>query len=115
MLKPKQAECIRLMIQNPKMTGKELAEVLNVTEKTISQWKHKNAEFQEEYNSLVRNKIQYAATKALTKQLELLDSRNDMVAHLAAKDIMDRAGFNSIEKVELDADIGVTIIDDFKD
>lgn len=115
MLKPKQAECIRLMIQNPKMTGKELAEVLNVTEKTISQWKHKNAEFQEEYNSLVRNKIQYAATKALTKQLELLDSRNDMVAHLAAKDIMDRAGFNSIEKVELDADVGVTIIDDLKD
>ena len=55
MLKPKQVECLKLMMQNPKISGKELAEALNVTEKTISQWKNKNEEFQNEYNTLVRS------------------------------------------------------------
>lgn len=109
MLKPKQVECLKLMMQNPKISGKELAETLKVTEKTISQWKNKNTEFQEEYNTLVRSKIQYAATQALGKQIELLQSRNDMVAHLAAKDLMDRAGFNPTEKIEADLDTELTI------
>lgn len=111
MLKPKQVECLKLMMLNPKISGKELSEALNVTEKTISQWKNKNTEFQDEYNTLVRSKIQYAATQALGKQIDLLQSRNDMVAHLAAKDLMDRAGFNPVEKIEqeIDMDLNITV------
>ena len=109
MLNPKQVECLKLMMQNPKISGKELAEALKVTEKTISQWKNRNTEFQEEYNTLVRSKIQYAATQALGKQIDLLQSRNDMVAHLAAKDLMDRAGFNPVEKIDADIDTELTI------
>ena len=115
MLKPKQVECLKLMMQNPKISGKELAETLNVTEKTISQWKNKNTEFQDEYNTLVRSKIQYAATQALEKQIDLLKSRNDMVAHLAAKDLMDRAGFNPVEKVEQEIDMELNIKVDYGD
>lgn len=109
MLKPKQVECLKLMMQNPKIKGKDLAVALKVSEKTISQWKNKNPEFQDEYNALVRSKIQYAATQALGKQIELLQSRNDMVAHLAAKDLMDRAGFNPVEKIEQEVDTELTI------
>lgn len=115
MLKPKQVECLKLMMQNPKISGKDLSVALNVSEKTISQWKNKNQEFQEEYNALVRSKIQYAATKALGKQIDLLDSRNDMVAHLAAKDLMDRAGFNPVEKIEQDVDMDLKITMDYGD
>ena len=115
MLKPKQVECLKLMMLNPKISGKELAETLNVTEKTISQWKNKNTEFQEEYNALVRSKIQYAATQALGKQIDLLQSRNDMVAHLAAKDLMDRAGFNPIDKIEQTVDMELNITVDYGD
>ena len=115
MLKPKQVECLKLMMLNPKISGKELAETLNVTEKTISQWKNKNTEFQEEYNALVRSKIQYAATQALGKQIDLLQSRNDMVAHLAAKDLMDRAGFNPTDKVEQTVDMELNITVDYGD
>lgn len=113
MLKPKQVECLKLMMQNPKISGKELAETLNVSEKTISQWKNRNTEFQDEYNTLVRSKIQYAATQALGKQIDLLQSRNDMVAHLAAKDLMDRAGFNPVEKIEQDIDMDMNITVDY--
>ena len=115
MLKPKQVECLKLMMMNPKISGKDLAITLNVSEKTISQWKNKSPEFQDEYNALVRSKIQYAATQALGKQIELLQSRNDMVAHLAAKDLMDRAGFNPVEKVEQQVDMELNITVDYGD
>ena len=109
MLKPKQVECLKLMMQNPQIKGKDLAIALKVSEKTISQWKNQNTEFQDEYNALVRSKIQYAASKALGKQINLLDSRNDMVAHLAAKDLMDRAGFKPVDKIDVGGAIPVVI------
>ncbi len=115
MLNPKQVECLKMMMENPKISGKDLSLALNVTEKTISQWKNKNEEFQNEYNTLVRSKIQYAATKALGKQIELLDSRNDMVAHLAAKDLMDRAGFQPTDTIELKGGAKVVIVDDLEE
>lgn len=112
-LKPKQVECLKLMLSNPKIKGRELAEALNVTEKTISQWKHHDAEFQIEYKALVDSKLQYAATQALEKQITLLDSSNDMVAHLAAKDLLDRSGFKPTEKIEQAVDMELNITVDY--
>ena len=112
MLKPKQKKCLELMIQGI-MTDKKIAETINVTQKTICDWKKNSKEFQDEYNSLMRSSLQYAASKAFRKQVVLLDSKNDMVAHLAAKDIMDRAGFNPTDKVELEADMDLNITIDY--
>ena len=114
MLKPKQLKCLELMIQGEK-TDKEIAEAINITQKTICEWKKNNKEFQDTYNSLMRNSLQYAAPKAFRKQLSLLNSKNDMVAHLAAKDIMDRAGFQPTEKVEMDMDMDLNITIDYGD
>lgn len=114
MLKPKQVKCLQLMVRGD-MTDKEIAETINITQKTICDWKKNSAEFQEEYNRLMRSSLQYAAPKAFRKQMELLKSKNDMVAHLAAKDIMDRAGFNPTDKVELDADMELNITIDYGD
>lgn len=114
MLKPKQKKCLELMIQGT-MTDKQIAEAINVTQKTICDWKKNCKEFQDEYNSLMRSSLQYAAPKAFRKQIALLDSKNDMVAHLAAKDIMDRAGFNPTDKIELEADMELNISIDYGD
>ena len=108
MLKPKQIMCLQLMVKGD-MTDKEIAESINIAQKTICDWKKNCKEFQDEYNSLMRRSLQYAAPKAFRKQLKLLDSKNDMVAHLAAKDIMDRAGFNPTEKIEADVDTELNI------
>lgn len=109
-LKPKQVKCLQLMIQGD-MTDKKIAEAIHVTQKTICDWKKNCKEFQDEYNSLMRSSLQYAAPRAFRKQMELLDSASDMVAHLAAKDIMDRAGFMPTEKIEaeLDMDFNITV------
>ena len=114
MLNPKQVKCLELMIQG-NMTDKKIAESINITQKTICDWKKNNKEFQDEYNSLMRSSLQYAAPKAFRKQMALLDSKNDMVAHLAAKDIMDRAGFNPTDKVEMDVDMELNISIDYGD
>ncbi len=92
------------MIQGT-MTDKEIADAINITQKTICDWKKNNREFQDEYTSLMRSSLQYAAPKAFNKQVSLLKSKNDMVAHLAAKDIMDRAGFSASAKVEVNGTI----------
>lgn len=114
MLKPKQLKALELMISGT-MTDKEVAEAINVAPKTICEWKKSNREFQDEYNGLMRSSLQYAAPKAFRKQMSLLNSKNDMVAHLAAKDIMDRAGFNPTEKVEQNVDMELTISIDYGD
>ena len=111
----KQAECIELMLLNPKIKGRELAKSLKVSEKTISQWKNHNADFQAEYKSLVDSKLQYAAAQALEKQIDLLGSKNDMVAHLAAKDLLDRTGFSPTEKIEQTVDMELNITVDYGD
>lgn len=109
MLNPKQIKCLELMIQG-NLTDKKIAEAIDVAQKTICDWKKNNKEFQDEYNSLMRSSLQYAAPRAFRKQLALLDSKNDMVAHLAAKDIMDRAGFSPTEKIEMDMDVSPIVI-----
>ena len=114
MLKPKQVQCLELMIAG-ELKDCEIAKELNITQKTICMWKKHNKEFQDEYNAMMRNSMQYAAAKAFRKQESLLNSKNDMVAHLAAKDIMDRAGFNPTDKVEQQIDMDLNISIDYGD
>ena len=114
MLKPKQVKCLELMFEHPKMKMQDIAKELNVTPKTISEWK-KDEEFRNEYDTNFRLKLQYASARAFRKQVELLDSGNEMVAYLASKDIMDRAGFNPVEKVQQEVDMDLNITVDYGD
>ena len=114
MLKPKQVKCLEIMLEKPKMKMKDIAAELNVTPKTISTWK-KEQEFRDEYDANFRIKLQYASAKAFKKQVDLLDSPNEMVAYLASKDIMDRAGYNPVEKVQQEVDMDLNITVDYGD
>ena len=114
MLKPKQVKCLEMMLDNPKMKMKDIAAELNVTPKTISMWKREE-EFRAEYDTSFRLKLQYASAKAFNTQIKLLDSPNEMVAYLSAKDIMDRAGFNPVEKIQQEVDMDLNITVDYGD
>lgn len=112
MLKPKQLKCLELMLEGTK-TDKEIAEEINISQKTLCDWKKNNPEFQEEYNRRMHSQMQFSASKAFSKQMKLLKSPNDMVAHLAAKDIMDRAGFKPTDKLETDVDMELKVTIDY--
>ena len=113
MLTIKQRKCLELMVAGS-MTQKEIAEQINITEKTICEWKKKN-EFRKEYEYMLRIGIQSLAAKAYKTQEHLLSSKNDMVRHLAAKDILDRAGFKATDKLEIEGAIPVVILNDMNE
>ena len=45
-MKPKQIKCLELMVQG-ELTDKEIAEAINISPKTICDWKKNNEEFWE--------------------------------------------------------------------
>lgn len=110
MLKAEQVKYLELLFETQeKLSESQMAKKIGVSRKTVWLWKTEDKEFQDEYDREFRRRMKYAASKAFNKQCNLIDSRNDMVAHLACKDIMDRAGFNPTEKVEADVDTSLNI------
>ena len=100
-----------LMLVSGDFSLKEIADKLKISERTLYNWRNED-EFAAEVEKRTRLKISALANRALKKQEELLDSRSAMVSHLAAKDIMDRAGLTAPDKLEISAASDVTIIDD---
>ena len=113
MLNSKQLKCIELMVSGEN-TQKEISKALKVSEVTICNRK-KNAEFMDEYNSALKDSIREVAAKAFKTQVKLLTAQSEMVRYMAAKDILDRAGFKPTDKVDINGNVGVTIIDDLGD
>lgn len=113
MLSTKQKKCIELMASG-EFKQKEIAKMINVTEKTICAWK-KDDEFMKELDYLIVISIRSVAAKAFKTQTRLLDSKNDMVRYMAAKDILDRAGFKPDDKLKVEASLPVFIIGDLEE
>ena len=108
MLNSKQKKCIEMMALCDR-TQKEIAERLKVTEATICNWK-KNEDFQTEYIEFMRQNLKGAVSKAFNTELQLLNARSEMVRLLAAKDVLDRAGFRPDDiNANIDADLHITI------
>ncbi len=113
MLTAKQKKCVELLVSG-EMTQKEIAKQIKVSEQTICNWK-KDEEFIGEYDSLMRVCIQSFAAKAFQTQKKLLEAKSEMVRYMVSKDILDRAGFKPIEKVEVDTDMDLNITVDYGD
>lgn len=110
MLNSKQRKCIELMITGDR-TQKEIAEILHVSEATICNWK-KNEDFMSEYTSSLKHSMKDVAAKAFQTEVMLLKARSEMVRLMAAKDILDRAGFKPDDNVNVNGVGTVVIVDD---
>lgn len=112
MLNSKQKKCVELMVSG-NFTQREIAQQIKITEATICNWK-KNEEFIAEYESLLNRTIYLMAAKAFSTETSLLKAKSEMVRLLAAKDILDRAGFKANDKTENinrpDKEININII-----
>ena len=94
-------------------TQKQIAEQLDVTEATICNWKKIN-EFNVAYTDSLKENIATVAAKAFKTMVVLLNARSEQVRYMAAKDILDRAGFKPTEKVDLSVE-PVVITNDLKE
>ena len=103
LLKKVQRECLKLMLQG-NLTQKEIAQQIKKTEQTVCNWK-KDAEFMDEYNRLMRVGIQTLAAKAYQTQVKLLDAESENVRYMVSKDILDRAGYKSSDRVEFSGNV----------
>lgn len=98
----KQEKCIKLMITSNK-TQKQIANEINVTEKTICEWK-KQKEFKDEIDKNIKENFSSLAIDAQKELKKLLKSKNENIRIQAVKDILDRAGYKPVEKREIKDD-----------
>jgi uncharacterized protein YjcR len=96
------------MLVEGEMTQVEIADALNVTPQTISNWK-KNEEFASELRRANRAAIASLVPKATNKIKKLLNAENEQVQLAAAKDILDRAGYKSENKVQVEGTLTTDI------
>ena len=99
-LKPKQKKALEMLI-NTNKTKAEIANELQITPQTLSNWLNKelNPAFVDEYEARLERadkerKLFYKskAQHAIDKLVKLVDSGSDKVALAACKEILDRAG-----------------------
>lgn len=109
MLNSKQRKCVELMTEGSR-TQREIAAKLRVTEATICNWK-KNAEFMAEYASALKSSMREVAAKAFCVEKSLLKARSESVRLMAAKDILDRAGFKPEGNINLNGETVVLVND----
>lgn len=96
------------------MNYTELAKELNVSERTLYNWR-KDPEFQSMKDKLVTEAFTDYATKAFKSVYELSqNAKSEFVKMQAAADILDRAGFKPTEKTEVEHSGVVQFVDDIE-
>ena len=94
----KQEKCINLMITTNK-TQKQIAKEIEVSEKTICEWK-KQKEFKAEIEKNIKENFSLLALEAQKELKKLLKSNNEYIKMQAVKDILDRAGYKPTERIK---------------
>lgn len=94
----KQEKCIKLMITTNK-TQKQIAKEIEVSEKTICEWK-KQKEFKDEIDKNIKENFSSLAIDAQKELKKLLKSKNENIRIQAVKDILDRAGYKPTERIK---------------
>lgn len=111
MLKPKQKIVIDMLVSGD-LTLEQIADNVKISRKTLYNWRM-DEEFNAELNNKIRLRISGIAPKALRRMEQLMEEANsEMVSHLSAKDLLDRAGFGAENTVNINGGAPVQIIND---
>lgn len=94
----KQEKCINLMVTTNK-TQKRIAKEIEVSEKTICEWK-KQKEFKDAIDKNIKENFGSLALDAQKELKRLLKSNNEYIKMQAVKDILDRAGYKPTERIK---------------
>lgn len=89
----------------------DIAEQIDVNRATISRWKA-NDKFRGGFKGYQAEHLQKQVPKALQTMINLLDAKSELVRFQASKDILDRTGYNPVDKQEITMQSAVTFNDD---
>lgn len=85
-------------------TQKQIAKEIEVSEKTICEWK-KDKDFKEKTQQQMKENFGSLAVDAQKELKKLLKSKNENIKMQAIKDVLDRAGYKPQEKVNISGEV----------
>ncbi|WP_105965869.1 DNA-binding protein [Staphylococcus chromogenes] len=109
-LSKKQREYIRIKNET-NLSDKEISVEINTPTPSISRWKT-NEKFKAGLMAYQAHHLESAVPQALKTMIDLLDAKSELVRFQASKDILDRTGYNPVEKQEISMQGAVTFNDD---
>ena len=101
-MKPKQIKALELLVKGEYRTYEEAAEILKISPKTLYNWR-KDEEFAKEYDERIRIKLGGMAARAAKRIDELIDDKNPDIAFRASKDVLDRVGYKTADRLDINA------------
>lgn len=111
-LNNKHLKAIQLLVYSDKLKG-DIAEEVGVSRTTLSTWLNEDV-FQEGIRAEMHRGFSEMALKARKRLDNLVDDTNSQVALAAAKEVLNKAGYQETTKLEQDikgADIKVLIVE----
>ncbi|MDQ7113912.1 DNA-binding protein [Staphylococcus simulans] len=109
-LTKKQREYIRIKNETD-LSDKEIAIEINTPQPSISRWKT-NDKFKAGLMAYQAHHLESSVPQALQTMISLLNAKSELVKFQAAKDILDRTGYNPIDKQEVEHTGSVQFVDD---
>lgn len=105
-------KCIQLMVYTDMSKG-DICKEIGVAPNAISRWQARE-DFQAALRDEMHKGFDALAIKARRKLDTLIDSKNDGVALGACKEVLSKAGYDAVQKVEQKVDnvIKVSVSDD---
>ncbi|WP_049395471.1 DNA-binding protein [Staphylococcus haemolyticus] len=91
-------------------TDKTIAKKIGIDTTTISRWKKKE-EYQLGLKGYQAYYLSEKTPQALLTMTKLLNARSELVRFQAAKDILDRSGYNPVDKQEIETNATVIFHD----
>lgn len=102
-MKAKQLKALEMLVKGDYDTYEEAADKLKISPKTLYNWRQ-DEEFSKEYDKRIRIKLGGMAARAAKRIDELIDSENPDVAFRASKDVLDRTGYKTADKLDISAE-----------
>lgn len=106
-LNEKQQKCIQLLAYTNK-SKTAIAKELEVNPNTITTWFAKE-EFTEALHKEIIRRFGFISAKAVNRLDKLIDSKNDMVALNACKEVLSKSGFDAVQKIEANVDNVISV------
>lgn len=104
-LNNKQLKAIELMVYQPYMTQKMMAQEIGVHRETIRRWREENDEFKAELKKAIDNRWRAAEAMAVNGMISLASEGN----YSAIKYLLDNLGYKPVEKIEANVESSINI------